>query len=117
MKTWKRFLQDILDDDDFCNEDYCAARNDLLLLLPPTQDDRSPRFRHQRHNNLWAEHVLMCRHTGEFTDQYHMTEPSFNKLVDFLSPHLHVDEVKSRNSSGGIEPIDKRVIAAAGLRW
>jgi hypothetical protein len=46
-----------------------------------------------------------------------MTESSFNKLVDLLAPNLQVDEEKSRNCRAGIQPIDKRIIVAAGLRW
>jgi hypothetical protein len=47
----------------------------------------------------------------------HMTEESFNRLVDDLGPYLCVDDVKSRNSTSGIQPVDKRFIVAAGLRW
>jgi hypothetical protein len=46
-----------------------------------------------------------------------MTESSFNKLVDLLSPHLQVDGAKSRNCTAGIQPIDVRIIVAASLRW
>jgi hypothetical protein len=89
----------------------------MLLLLPPPEDERIPRYRHERRNNLWEEHVVMCRYTGEFVAKHHMTESSFNKLVDLLTPQLHVDEVKSRNCTGGIQPIDPRIIVATGLRW
>jgi hypothetical protein len=43
-----------------------------------------------------------------------MTEESFNNLVDEHSPYLWVNEAKSKT---GIQPIDKRFIVAAGLRW
>jgi hypothetical protein len=90
----------------------------LLSPSPPQiKLERNHRFRHLRRNNLWEEHLVMSRHTGEFTATYHMTETSFNKLVDLLSPHLQVDEAKSRNCTAGIQPIDKRIIVAAGLRW
>jgi hypothetical protein len=49
--------------------------------------------------------------------KYHMLEESFNKLVDLLAPQLHVDGIKSRNCTGGIQPKDKRMMVAAGLRW
>jgi hypothetical protein len=59
----------------------------------------------------------VSRHTGEFIATYHMTEASSNKLADLLAQHLQVDAVKSRNCTAGIQPIDKRKIVAAGLRW
>jgi hypothetical protein len=40
-----------------------------------------------------------------------------NKLVDDLSPYLWVDEVRSKNCTSGIQPIDQRHIVASGLRW
>jgi hypothetical protein len=90
----------------------------LLSPSPPQKKlERNHRFRHLRRNNLWEEYLVMSRHTGEFTATYHMTESSFNKLVDQLSPHLQVDEAKSRNCTCGIQPIDKRIIVAAGLGW
>jgi hypothetical protein len=46
-----------------------------------------------------------------------MTESSFHKLVDQPFPHLQVDKAKSRRCTAGIQPIDKRNIAAAGLSW
>jgi hypothetical protein len=67
----------------------------LLSPSPPQKKlERRHRFRHRRRNNLWEEHLVMSRHTGEFTATYHMTESSFNKLVDQLSPHLQVDEAQ-----------------------
>jgi hypothetical protein len=89
MKIAKLFLHGVFDDDDFDESNY-TARNDLYRLLPPTQLERSPRFRHIRRNNLWEEHVVMCRHTGEFTGKYHITEVTFNKLVDLRAPILYV---------------------------
>jgi hypothetical protein len=88
----------------------------LLSPSPPQNKlERRHRFRHRRRHNLWEEHLVMSRHTGEFTATYHMTESS--NLVDQLSPHLQVDEAKSRNCTAGIQPIDKQTIVAAGLRW
>jgi hypothetical protein len=83
---WKLFLPGVFDADDFDQSCY-TARNDLYRLLPLTQIERGPRFRHARRNNLWEEHLVMCRHTGEFTRKYHMTEVTFNTLVDLLTPN------------------------------
>ena len=44
-----------------------------------------------------------------------MSMASFYKLVDMLD--IQVDETKSRNSTGGVDPIDKTLIVACGLRF
>jgi hypothetical protein len=75
---------------------------------------RRQKYRHAR-NGAWQEHVAMCEHTGGFERRYHMTKESFDKLVDILD--LPVNEVKSRNSTRGVEPIHKEIIVASGLRY
>ena len=44
-----------------------------------------------------------------------MTEASFDRLVNMLD--LPVNHTKSRNSTGGIDPITKDIIVACGLRF
>ena len=44
-----------------------------------------------------------------------MSFEAFNQLVDIL--HIHVDELKSRQSTGGNDPIIPRMIVAMGLRY
>ena len=44
-----------------------------------------------------------------------MTEQSFNKLVRILD--LPVDEIKSKNSTSGVDMICPQIITASGLRW
>jgi hypothetical protein len=45
-----------------------------------------------------------------------MTEESFNMLVDDLGPYLCVDEVKSRNSTSGIQPVENHVALVGRAR-
>jgi hypothetical protein len=40
---------------------------------------------------MWEKHLVLCRHRRDFVTKHRMTEESFHKLVDVLSPHLHVD--------------------------
>jgi hypothetical protein len=61
--------------------------------------------------------VDLSTHKKDFIAKYHMSETSFNGLIDLLAPHLHVDGIKSRNCTGGNHPIDLRMMVAAGLRW
>jgi hypothetical protein len=57
------------------------------------------RYPDDRRNGIWGEHVAKCRRKGTFVRKYYMTEESFNKLADDLSPYIWVDEVKSKNSN------------------
>jgi hypothetical protein len=52
---------------------------------------------------------------GFFVQRYHMTEESFDKLVDLLD--LPVNESKSRNSARGVDPIIKPMVVGIGLRF
>lgn len=88
-----------------------------MLTCAYGRPERRIRYTDDRRNGIWQEHLAKCRHKGNFVRKYHMTEESFNRLVDDLGPYLCVDEVKSRNSTSGIQPVDKRFIVAAGLRW
>jgi hypothetical protein len=66
---------------------------------------------------MWQKHLVLCRDRRDFESKYRMTEETFHKLVDVLSPRLDVNVEKSRNSSSGMQPLDKRFIVAVGLRW
>jgi hypothetical protein len=52
---------------------------------------------------------------GFFVQRYHMTEESFDKLVDMLD--LPVNDAKSRNTTPGIDPIIKHMVVGIGLRF
>ena len=65
----------------------------------------------------WNKHVEMLHHTCGFKSRYHMTEPSFNKLVDLLRPQLIGDELQSIRSNSGNDPITPEMIVGSGLRF
>jgi hypothetical protein len=89
----------------------------LTVAAASNRQIRGPQAVDDRRDDMWAKHLALLRHRGEFIAKYRMSEESFYKLEHLLSPYLEVDEVKSRNSTSGIQPIDKRFIIAVGLRW
>jgi hypothetical protein len=101
------------------DENYDVDMTGLLVpfALPPTIQERKPKYSELRRNGMWEELLVKYRHKGDFVSTFHMTESSFHKLVDLLAPHLHVDEMKSGNSTSGTQPIDQTIIVTAGLRW
>ena len=109
------FIEEMEEDEDEDEEDdsYLVMLNVLYLRL---KDKRSIKYKHNRIN--WNEHVEMLHHTGEFEFQrrYHMTEESFNKLVEMLREDLMIDIVQSMRASGGNPPILPELVVACGLR-
>ena len=65
----------------------------------------------------WNRHLEMLRHTRGFQSRYHMSEPSFNKLVGILRSDISVDANQSMRSSSGNGPITAEMIVGAGLRF
>jgi hypothetical protein len=60
------------------------------------------------------DHIERARDvSGFFVQRYHMTEESFDKLVDLLD--LPMNETKSQNSTQGVDPIIKPMVAGIGL--
>lgn len=108
---------DILMDVDDDGDDAGTTGLNLPFLLPPPIQERKPKYREHLRDVIWEEQVTKCRHIGDFVETYKMTEASFNVLVDLLAPDLQVNEAKSRNSTAGVQPIDARLIVAAGLRF
>ena len=65
----------------------------------------------------WEYHVEQLRHTDEFQKRYHMTEASFNKLLDMLREYIEMNEKQSSCSSRGNVPIIPEIVLASGLRF
>ena len=86
LKLYK--LSKIIDDDD---EDELH-----FALLVSGQKQRRVKWKHQRID--WDIHLKMLRHTGGFQSRYHMTESTFNKLVDILREALEKNERQSIQS-------------------
>ena len=76
---------------------------------------RRERWKQSRIN--WNQHLEMLRHTKGFQSRYHMSEPSFNKLVNILRSDISVDVNQSMRSSSGNGPITPEMIVGAGLRF
>lgn len=67
----------------------------------------------------WKADLQSLRNTNEFQSRYHMSEESFDKLVEIiLTPKLAIDEKQSRRSTGGEQdPITPEMVVAIGLRF
>jgi hypothetical protein len=78
---------------------------------------RQPKYQEHRRNDIWMDHLEKARENkdGFFVERYHMTEESFDKLVDLLD--LPVNESKSRNSTRGVNPIIKPMVVGIGRQF
>ena len=101
-------------DDDSDDADV-ECLNEIIMIFGLNKAVKSIKYKHRRLN--WDEHVQKLQHTKQFHSRYHMTLPSFNKLVELLRPSIVVNETKSRNSTGNNEPIYPEMIVGAGLRF
>jgi hypothetical protein len=64
----------------------------------------APKYYHKQLN--WKEHIDMCCQTKKgFAYFHHMAEEAFNQLVEILREDITSGYMKSRNSTGGNEPI------------
>lgn len=92
---------------------------ELMLVLNFFQENKKNRRLHKWFNRRlnWDDHVERERHTGSFHSKYHMSEESFNNLVDMLRPSITVDFQKSLNSTSGNTPIYPELVVATGLRF
>lgn len=88
---------------------------EMEFIFQLNKDERRIKYKHRRIN--WEEHMDMLRHTRQFQSRYHMKESSFNTLINLLRDDIKVNEVRSRASSMGNEPIFPELVAAAGLRF
>mmetsp|Transcript_2840 Transcript_2840/g.5176 ORF Transcript_2840/g.5176 Transcript_2840/m.5176 type:complete len:413 (-) Transcript_2840:41-1279(-) len=77
--------------------------------------ERAPKFFYKRLN--WNEHIEMCRQTKGFSYYHHMTEEAFNQLVEILREDITCNYIKSRNSTGGNEPIYPELVCMVGVRF
>ena len=88
----------------------------ILTANIKERQQRRQKFRELRRNNIWDDYIVKARAVdGNFMRRYKMTEASFNKLVGILD--LPVNEIKSKNSTVGIDMISTNIIVASGLRW
>ena len=86
---------------------------DEILICSSKKQKRRKKYKHKRLN--LDDHIDMCNETDGFERRYHMSYDSFKRLVKILN--IKVDEQKSRNSTGGEDPISSSMIVAMGLRF
>ena len=87
----------------------------VMLMMLTAKAERRVRWNHERIN--WKQHVEKLRHTNGFQKRYHMSERSFNQLVDILCPQVSLDELQSYQNTGGNDPITPEMVVGAGLRF
>ena len=78
---------------------------------------RSPAFCRDR--LLWEQHLAELRQEGEvaFRRLYRMKESSFFKLLSYIRPNLHSNEVMSELRTGGKGVITPELALHCLLRW
>ena len=84
-----------------------------LYILSRNKQCRREKYQYNRLD--MDEHFEMCRHTEGFQLRYHMSENAFRNLVMTLG--IHVDEKRSRASTGDNHPISSEMVVAIGLRF
>ncbi len=109
----RRFINSIDDDSD--DDDVEQSLHGIMVILWVNKASKSIKYRHKRLN--WDKLIRKLQHTKQFPFHYHMTLPTFNKLVELLRPMVSINELKSRNSTANDEPIYPEMIVGAGLRF
>ena len=65
----------------------------------------------------WKLHIHTLLHEGQFCSMYHMSYPSFYKILQLLSPKLQVDAKQSRCCTGGEDLIGPELSLHCTLRY
>ena len=73
---------------------------------------RSKKFKYTRTD--WLTHRDELILTNKFYSTMHMGVGTFEKLVNLLRPDIKVNELQSRRSTGGADPIYPEMIVAIG---
>jgi hypothetical protein len=90
----------------------------LLMAILFEKNKTQARLFKWGHNRLnWEESLKKERHQKSFESKYHMSETAFFTLLEILRDSITVDFTKSRNSTGGNDPIFPELILATGLRF
>jgi hypothetical protein len=119
--------EDMLDDDgtggdgsDFAVlrlQELLVQHNNTLSTLVRQRvfeiGSRAPKSHHKRID--WGDHVAKTVGNDTFQTRYHVTHPTFEKLVEILG--ISVNELQSTRSTSGKVPISPNHIVAGALRY
>ena len=87
----------------------------MLILLNSAKAVRRAKWQHEWIN--WEQHLLKLRHANGFQKRYHMSQRSFNELVDLLNSDVSMNELQAFCSTSINDPITPEMIVGAGLRF
>ena len=105
------YLYGDLYDDDAIFDSYQAMEN----IFDFNKSLRSIKYKYTRTN--WQEHRDELILTNTFYSKMHMGVSAFENLVTLLRSDITVNELQSRRSTGGVDPIYPEMIVATGLRF
>ena len=84
-----------------------------MLVMITAKKTRRVKWNHEQIN--WQNHVEKLRHANGFQKRYHMSERSFNELVNLLRPQVSYDKKQAYHSTRGKDPIGPEMVVGAGL--
>ena len=98
-----------MDDDDL--EDLVAINSVFDQLR------RQCKIKYRHHRKCWQEHRDMLIETDQFANRFRMPPEHWDYLLEGIRDAITVDYEKSRESTGGNDPIYPEIIMAMGLRF
>ena len=98
-----------MDDDDL--EDLAAVN----IVFDQLRRQSRIKYRHQR--KCWQEHRDLLIETDQFANRFRMPPEHWDYLLEGIRAAITVDYEKSRDSTGGNDPIYPEIIMAMGLRF
>jgi len=97
------------------NEEDWDDLDAVRLVFEQNRRKRKAKHRHDR--KQWDAHEDMLLQTDAFDQRFRMPEEHFYPLLDAIRDAITVDFKRSRNSTGGNDPIYPEVVIVMGLRF
>jgi len=97
------------------NEEDWDDLDAVRLVFEQNRRKRKAKHRHDR--KQWDSHEDMLLQTDAFDQRFRMPEEHFYPLLDAIRDAITVDFKRSRNSTGGNDPIYPEVVIVMGLRF
>jgi hypothetical protein len=103
----------------FDHDSDSDSKADVVAALCATVCNykKSRRMSPIRKRLQWSQHVKRLCKEGHFTRMYRMQIGSFQKLLSFLTPYLHVNAHKGNRRSCGMGHITPKLILHCVLRY